>query len=60
MQEAGIDFISFLHLNSLKMSVQYKQYVLKDAIDKLHELGIASPQAVAPLTDDELEAMLRG
>jgi hypothetical protein len=42
------------------MSVRYKQYVLKDAMDKLHELGIAVPRAAAPLTDDKLEAMHRG
>ena len=39
----GIDFIYFPHLNSLKMCVRYKQYVLKDAMDKLHQLGIAVP-----------------
>jgi hypothetical protein len=55
----GIDFIYCPKLSSLKMSIRYKQYVVIDAIDKLYDLGIALPRAAAPLTDDELEAMLR-
>jgi hypothetical protein len=41
------------------MSITYKQYVLIDAMDKLYDLAIALPRATTPLTDDELEAMLR-
>jgi hypothetical protein len=56
----GIDFIYFPQQHSLKMSVRYKQYVVGEAMDKLYALGIALPREAAPLTDDELEAMIRG
>jgi hypothetical protein len=56
----GIDFIYFPQQHSLKMSIQYKQYVVKDAMDILYELGIALPRAATPLTDDEVEVMIRG
>jgi hypothetical protein len=56
----GIDLIYFPHLHSLKLTVRYKQYVVSDTMEKLNDIGIGLESGAAPLTDDELEAMIRG
>jgi hypothetical protein len=42
------------------MSVHYNHYVVESALPKLTELGIVSPQNNEPLSDEELERLLRG
>jgi hypothetical protein len=56
----GIDFIFFPGHQSLRMSVQYKHYVVEAALPKLTQLGAASPHNNEPLSDEELERLLRG
>ena len=53
-----MDFIYFPEPNCLKISVQYKSYVLHDAINKLQELSIAVDEQRAALTYEELEELL--
>ncbi len=42
------------------MSVRYRQYVVKDAMNKLNQLGVSLVRDQRQLTDDELEALIRG
>jgi hypothetical protein len=58
----GIDFIFFPSLGSLQISMRYNQLVFSNALHKLNDLGIAitHEDQNMPLTDDELERLIRG
>jgi hypothetical protein len=42
------------------MTVRYRQFIVEAALPKLHELGIALPMERYPLSDEELELLMRG
>ncbi len=56
----GIDFIFLPEQNCLRMTVRYRQFIIESALPKLHELGIALPMERHPLSDEELELLIRG
>jgi hypothetical protein len=45
---------------SIRISVRYKKFIVQDALEKLRQLGVATVEAGEPLTDDELERLIRG
>jgi len=61
----GIDFIYILNQKCIRICVQYKRFVLQDAVDLLWELGLVTisrgngPVADG-ISDDDLERLLRG
>jgi hypothetical protein len=56
----GIEFIFFPEQHCLRLAVHYSHFVVKAALPKLHELGIAVPTERNQLTDEELERLIRG
>ncbi len=52
----GIDFIYIPEQKSIRISIWYKKYVVKDAVEKIRALGVGSTQDGEPLTDKDLEA----
>jgi hypothetical protein len=56
----GIDFIFLPEQNCLHMTVRCRQFVVEAALPQLHELGIALPMEHRPLSDEELELLIRG
>ncbi len=58
--QKGVDLIYFPHQSSLRISVRYSQFVVEKALQKLQDLGVAITYDRVPLTDDELERLIRG
>jgi hypothetical protein len=42
------------------MSVRYSHFVVETALAKRNDLGIVMPRNGVPLTDEEIELLLRG
>jgi hypothetical protein len=56
----GIDFIYTPEQQSIRISVHYKKLIVQDALEKLRQLGVATVEDGEPLTDKDLERIIRG